>query len=671
MSKIVVSNPNLPVTARQNRVVIDISIPGPKGDKGDTGATGNAGTSTAPSFTKAAMLALPSPTAGDLVRVSNAEGGMWIYSGVQWVKLGDAVNVRDAPFNARGDGVTDDTAAIDAAWAAAKVAQLPLLFGASGTYPYNGAGLSGNDIVVIANPTDFVKIQLSAGVYFINSSVFTAHLHLENLRIWGGAGAFRHTFTGNNVTDDQFIVRQCRFVDYTATCIGSLATDMPNWKIQNNLFYAAASSSTSMGIALAGLMDSTLIEGNDFLRNRVHIKLAQGGNSAHVRSNSFIRFSAYTSFPRTDVWCVPNSSSTNAGEGFVCDSNRFGNENLAAQDYRILYADADAATGADFATRLPQLAADSTGYIIGHQISNNLFPGAASNGPLIYSTTPNVIALNMRPNALVGTAPSFALQFRTVSLTNRLTAQTNCIGEFRKLDFADTFVSFPISNDPGFGILTDSTYMFENRGEYRARNPVGDTTGYINLLPTAINAFSLSNVTKTTDVDWYGQGDAIEATWTVGNGTVLAALTKASIVVGRPAWIEFDLKAGASSPLTEVFLTLIDFNNRIMIRRNIRVPGATEGWIRYQFPYTFRTDDLTAAGLVVRFQSPITGTLKIGRVAVYHGRGPVECGPIGWGDPTGTATRTTFATGSVTLPQLAERVKALIDDLKVQRKLRG
>jgi hypothetical protein len=34
-----------------------------------------------------------------------------------------------------------------------------------------------------------------------------------------------------------------------------------------------------------------------------------------------------------------------------------------------------------------------------------------------------------------------------------------------------------------------------------------------------------------------------------------------------------------------------------------------------------------------------------------------------WGAPTGTATRTTFATGSVTLPQLAERVKALIDDI--------
>jgi hypothetical protein len=35
----------------------------------------------------------------------------------------------------------------------------------------------------------------------------------------------------------------------------------------------------------------------------------------------------------------------------------------------------------------------------------------------------------------------------------------------------------------------------------------------------------------------------------------------------------------------------------------------------------------------------------------------------GWAPATGTATRTAFATGAVTLPALAEHVKALIDDL--------
>lgn len=54
---------------------------------------------------------------------------------------------------------------------------------------------------------------------------------------------------------------------------------------------------------------------------------------------------------------------------------------------------------------------------------------------------------------------------------------------------------------------------------------------------------------------------------------------------------------------------------------------------------------LTSSGLAVQ-TLPVIGTRR-----------------TGWAAATGTATRTTFATGAVTLPQLAERVKALIDDL--------
>jgi hypothetical protein len=46
----------------------------------------------------------------------------------------------------------------------------------------------------------------------------------------------------------------------------------------------------------------------------------------------------------------------------------------------------------------------------------------------------------------------------------------------------------------------------------------------------------------------------------------------------------------------------------------------------------------------------------------FNGTGAITK-PTGYGTPTGTATRATFATGSVTLPVLAEHVKALIDDL--------
>jgi hypothetical protein len=52
-----------------------------------------------------------------------------------------------------------------------------------------------------------------------------------------------------------------------------------------------------------------------------------------------------------------------------------------------------------------------------------------------------------------------------------------------------------------------------------------------------------------------------------------------------------------------------------------------------------------------------SGRLQNNGVQVVGGRVP------GWGGATGTATRSTFATTSVTLPQLAEHVKALLDDL--------
>lgn len=51
------------------------------------------------------------------------------------------------------------------------------------------------------------------------------------------------------------------------------------------------------------------------------------------------------------------------------------------------------------------------------------------------------------------------------------------------------------------------------------------------------------------------------------------------------------------------------------------------------------------------------GVLQIASLQVLGAR------KTGWTAATGTATRTTFATGAVTLPQLAEHVKALIDDL--------
>jgi flagellar basal body rod protein FlgF len=52
-----------------------------------------------------------------------------------------------------------------------------------------------------------------------------------------------------------------------------------------------------------------------------------------------------------------------------------------------------------------------------------------------------------------------------------------------------------------------------------------------------------------------------------------------------------------------------------------------------------------------------TDSYKVGTNNVVGSR------KTGWAAPTGTATRTTFDTGTVTTEQLAERVKGLIDNL--------
>jgi hypothetical protein len=89
-----------------------------------------------PSYT---MATLPvAPAAGSLARVTDGMGGLWMYSGSAWIKQFPFINVTEAPFNARGDGSTDDSAAIMAAYDA-----LPST-GGTLYFPY---GVVGNYII--------------------------------------------------------------------------------------------------------------------------------------------------------------------------------------------------------------------------------------------------------------------------------------------------------------------------------------------------------------------------------------------------------------------------------------------------------------------------------------------------------------------------------------------
>jgi hypothetical protein len=68
----------------------------------------------------------------------------------------------------------------------------------------------------------------------------------------------------------------------------------------------------------------------------------------------------------------------------------------------------------------------------------------------------------------------------------------------------------------------------------------------------------------------------------------------------------------------------------------------------------------SASGNEVRFGAGLCDAAVAFQVA---GTQVVNTRKTGWGAPTGTATRSAFATSTVTTEQLAERLKALIDDL--------
>lgn len=101
------------------------------------------------------------------------------------------------------------------------------------------------------------------------------------------------------------------------------------------------------------------------------------------------------------------------------------------------------------------------------------------------------------------------------------------------------------------------------------------------------------------------------------------------------------------------------------------VSGTDVGFLR------FINADGTSAGVVgfksgtrheLRAAGGFTGWLLTGDLNVttdykLNGTKVVGARRTGWSTATGTATRTGFDTATVTLPQLAERVKALIDDL--------
>ena len=230
----------------------------------------------------------------------------------------------------------------------------------------------------------------------------------------------RCTFTGIDVSSKK-VIKDCEFRGHTRAAVSCAQYDNP-YVIVDRCQFVGANMTTSSGVALAGNMDGSRIRDCDFLIGKHGVIVGQAGITMEITGCDFVHFGPGTD--RTNVWAIPHDNYVNAGHGFQITDNKFGNENLDASDYRVVFAD----RGAPFDSRASvpgdwdMSTAVSDGYAIQGQITGNRFCGGPDGlrSPVV-SHTPNLWAYTVRDNPAVGTPGEYAVEFAPGALPTRQT----------------------------------------------------------------------------------------------------------------------------------------------------------------------------------------------------------------------------------------------------------
>lgn len=485
-----------------------------------------------------------------------------------------------------------------------------------------GATVANCNLAVEGEGKEVTRIRIGSGQYLLTVSGTIYQFEFRGISTSGGKGVLKHTSTSNNVQGIP-VIEDNNFFDYTECAIGSLASDMPYWKVRKNVFMGSTAL-TSKGVALAGSTDLIDLADNAFLRNKYHIKLGKGANNAKVLCNDLIRFTSGGGSPAlVDIWIVPNSSSTNAGEGCVIGFNKFGNENFHTSDYKILLA--DEAAGTDFVTKDHATTA-STGYWIGARLLGNNHSGVASgsNGT-VYSYTPNIRGLKADDH-YQGTKPPYIVHFDSgVTVSNDRTTESSLVSLSHIADPFETKQA-PYSNQPSLGIVDDPFALLAGHDDYRNVYPGALDPGYADLWTTASSGARLltqSNTTRSNITDSIGGADAAEYTFSTSGGFCYGYM--AATTPNRLAWIEIELKKSSTNPLADVQVDVRTDGGQICWRRFIKLPT---NWQRIRIPWVPRSNSgvQSVQFRAVDYSAGVADRFQVGKIEVYHAAEPLHFG---------------------------------------------
>lgn len=186
-------------------------------------------------------------------------------------------------------------------------------------------------------------LRLAPGIYAVQPSARIESTYFADMTVMGGKGFFRHTHTGDNVSQ-KHIFENLLLYSYSGAAISSDATDFPYITIQNSIFAGGGTGDGSTrGICLGGLLDKLYVAHNAFLSNDIGIVVGPvHSGSWHLDDNDHI--SAYGP-DRTwfDIWIRPHDGTVSAasppgaqffrsesGMGTGITNSKFGNEGITS-----------------------------------------------------------------------------------------------------------------------------------------------------------------------------------------------------------------------------------------------------------------------------------------------------------------------------------------------------
>lgn len=300
---------------------------------------------TAPYATIQTFAEIPSGTAGT--------GADWLQttiSAINGTTFTLAANL-GSTLNANSYLNHDDTAAITNAWNAATAAGDVLYFPA-GNYFFAGTPLSSGNVIRIASAQNASRAYIADNQYLI---LQTAQMQgpgkIEGMEFVGGLGAYHNTSLASQTSpNNAFEFINDRFFDFTGVATGIEPGDVPRL-LWNHCFYQALDEKQSMGILVPGSWDNQIVN-TQFQNVRIGIK-SVGGTGVMIQHDTFLSAEPIQNAqaPRIGVWVTPPGSQF--GEVHIT-ANKFGNENLSADDMRIAFLDDGA--GADESTKMPNFA---------------------------------------------------------------------------------------------------------------------------------------------------------------------------------------------------------------------------------------------------------------------------------------------------------------------------